>query len=99
MAPSPGASLTACWKMGACRSTDLSGTSAGAMNAVNLAEGMRKGGAKGARDQLAHFWRSASLDGGFPLLDANAVEGMLSYLERHARRRSFSADREHVIAF
>ena len=56
----------------------LSGASAGAMNAVNFAEGLRKGGAKGARDQLAHFWRSVSVDGGLPAVGREVVEGMLS---------------------
>jgi len=56
----------------------LSGASAGAMNAVNFAEGLRKGGAKGARDQLAYFWRSVSVDGGLPAVGREVVEGMLS---------------------
>ncbi len=34
----------------------VSGTSAGAMNALMLAEGWRKGGAQGAREQLSAFW-------------------------------------------
>src|SRR5271165_6523883 len=38
----------------------ISGTSAGAMNAVVLADGYTKGGAKGARDALAAFWRTVS---------------------------------------
>ena len=43
----------------------ISGTSAGAMNAVCLADGMREGGAQGARDQLHSFWRAISTDGAF----------------------------------
>jgi NTE family protein len=38
----------------------VSGTSAGAMNAVVMAEGLDKGGRKGAREALAAFWRSVS---------------------------------------
>jgi NTE family protein len=57
----------------------LSGTSAGAMNAVSLAEGMRKGGVEGARDQLAKFWRAASLDGGLAPVQRDVVEGMLNF--------------------
>jgi NTE family protein len=57
----------------------LSGTSAGAMNAVNLAEGMRKGGAQGARDQLAQFWRSTSMDGGLPEVERQVVDGLLNF--------------------
>jgi NTE family protein len=57
----------------------LSGTSAGAMNAVSLAEGMRKGGAKGAREHLAKFWRAASLDGGLAPVQRDVVEGMVNF--------------------
>jgi NTE family protein len=38
----------------------ISGTSAGAMNAVVLADGHAKGGAEGARAALEAFWRSVS---------------------------------------
>lgn len=38
----------------------ISGTSAGAMNAVVLAEGMRRDGPEGARKALAQFWRAVS---------------------------------------
>jgi NTE family protein len=38
----------------------ISGTSAGAMNAVVLADGWRRGGAEGARDALASFWHSVA---------------------------------------
>ncbi len=38
----------------------ISGTSAGAMNAVVSADGMMKGGAAGAREALRNFWRSVS---------------------------------------
>ncbi len=41
----------------------ISGTSAGAMNAVVLADGMCEGGAERARRQLADFWRAVSVDG------------------------------------
>jgi NTE family protein len=41
----------------------ISGTSAGAMNAVALASGYHKGGRDGARESLREFWRSISLDG------------------------------------
>ena len=36
----------------------ISGTSAGAMNAVVLADGMMAGGKEGAREALAKFWRA-----------------------------------------
>ncbi|MGI1660626.1 patatin-like phospholipase family protein [Palleronia sp. KMU-117] len=38
----------------------ISGTSAGAMNAVVLADGMAKGGRKGAREALGRFWKAVS---------------------------------------
>lgn len=41
----------------------ISGTSAGAMNAVVAAQGMYDGGAEGARDALEAFWRAVSRAG------------------------------------
>lgn len=41
----------------------LSGTSAGAMNAVVAAQGMYENGAEGARARLAQFWRAVSETG------------------------------------
>jgi NTE family protein len=41
----------------------ISGTSAGAMNAVVLASGFEQGGRSGARDALHKFWRAVSRDG------------------------------------
>jgi len=41
----------------------ISGTSAGAMNAVVLASGYQKGGRDGARAALESFWRAVSRDG------------------------------------
>ncbi|MBD3895043.1 patatin-like phospholipase family protein [Halomonas sp. ML-15] len=38
----------------------ISGTSAGAMNAVVLADGLHKGGRNGARDALHAFWKAVS---------------------------------------
>jgi NTE family protein len=43
----------------------ITGTSAGAMNAVVLAEGYLEGGRAGARKNLAKFWRSISDEGAF----------------------------------
>jgi len=39
----------------------ISGTSAGAMNAVVAADGLMKNGRDGARDALWHFWKSISV--------------------------------------
>jgi NTE family protein len=41
----------------------ISGASAGAMNAVVLADGWTRGGADGARAHLERFWTGVSLDG------------------------------------
>lgn len=41
----------------------ITGASAGAMNAVVMADGWREGGPDGARAQLETFWRNVSLDG------------------------------------
>jgi NTE family protein len=43
----------------------ISGTSAGAMNAVALADGFARGGADGAREKLASFWRAVARKGRF----------------------------------
>jgi NTE family protein len=40
----------------------ISGTSAGAMNAVVMAEGLVEGGRTRAREQLAEFWEAVSVD-------------------------------------
>ncbi|MDX2266366.1 MAG: patatin-like phospholipase family protein [Hyphomicrobiales bacterium] len=45
---------------GRIRIEAISGTSAGAMNAVVLADGLAKGGYDGAREALAKFWRDIS---------------------------------------
>src|SRR6476620_5659804 len=41
----------------------ITGTSAGALNAVVLLEGWVEGGPDGARAQLRQFWKRVSLDG------------------------------------
>src|SRR3954447_8845059 len=41
----------------------ITGASAGAMNAVVMADGWIEGGPEGARSQLEAFWRRVSLDG------------------------------------
>jgi NTE family protein len=41
----------------------ISGASAGAMNAVVYADGLREGGPERARAQLTEFWRTISVDG------------------------------------
>jgi NTE family protein len=60
----------------------ISGTSAGAVNAVMLADGLRRGGAEEARKRLADFWRAASFGGDLPPLQ-RAVADQLFALVPH----------------
>ncbi len=63
----------------------ISGTSAGAMNAVMLAEGWRKGGRAGAREQLESFWLAvASSDLSIRLPEQ--LEGAVARFWLHAMR-------------
>jgi NTE family protein len=56
----------------------ISGTSAGAVNAVMLADGLRRGGPAEARKRLADFWRAASLGGDLPPLQRAVTERLFS---------------------
>ena len=58
----------------------ISGASAGAMNAIMLADGLARGGAPEAQKRLAEFWRAASLSGNLPPLQRAALDRMLSFL-------------------
>ncbi len=58
----------------------VSGASAGAMNAVMLADGLARGGPSEARKRLGDFWRAASLDGDLPLIQRRIVERLMSFL-------------------
>src|ERR1700758_2385668 len=44
----------------------ISGTSAGAVNAVMLADGLARGGREEAQKRLADFWRAGSRNGNLP---------------------------------
>jgi NTE family protein len=58
----------------------ISGTSAGALNAVMLADGLARGGPKEAQKRLAEFWRGASIDGGLPPLQKTVVDRLFSFM-------------------
>ena len=58
----------------------ISGTSAGAVNAVVLADGLRRGGAAEARKRLGEFWRAASLGGDLPPLQRAVIGRLFSLL-------------------
>ncbi|HEX4237253.1 MAG TPA: patatin-like phospholipase family protein, partial [Xanthobacteraceae bacterium] len=57
----------------------ISGTSAGAVNAVMLADGLCRGGREEAQKRLADFWRSASSTGNLPALQRTVMERLLSF--------------------
>ncbi|MGL4438520.1 MAG: patatin-like phospholipase family protein [Bosea sp. (in: a-proteobacteria)] len=56
----------------------ISGTSAGAMNAVVLADGWIQGGADGARKGLDTFWRAISTDGKLSLAQRTIFDSFFS---------------------
>lgn len=56
----------------------ISGTSAGAINAVMLADGLARGGPEEARKRLADFWRAASRDGNLTPLQRAALDRLYS---------------------
>ena len=58
----------------------LSGTSAGALNAVMVADGLARGGPSQARKRLADFWRAVSIDGNLPLMQRKAIERLFSFV-------------------
>src|ERR1700751_3814811 len=57
----------------------ISGTSAGAMNAVVLADGLVRGGRAGAQKRLADFWRAVSSGGNLPVLQREVMQRLLSF--------------------
>jgi NTE family protein len=57
----------------------ITGASAGAMNAVVLAEGWMEGGAEGARDQLRKFWKRVSLDGALSPIQQHLFNRFLGF--------------------
>jgi NTE family protein len=58
----------------------ISGTSAGAVNAVMLADGLRIGGPDEARKRLADFWKAASLGGDLPAVQRAVLNRLFSLL-------------------
>jgi NTE family protein len=52
----------------------ISGTSAGAMNAVVAAQGMYDGGGAGARSELERFWRAVSKSGENSVIRRNPID-------------------------
>jgi NTE family protein len=57
----------------------VSGTSAGAVNAVMLVDGLIRGGREEAQKRLADFWRAVSSTGNLPPLQRTLMERLLSF--------------------
>src|SRR6201987_453548 len=57
----------------------VSGTSAGAVNALMLVDGLIRGGREEAQKRLADFWRAASSTGNLPALQRAVMERILSF--------------------
>ena len=76
---------------GRIRIDGISGTSAGALNAVVLVDGLIRGGADEARARLADFWRAVSVDGHLPDLQRAVVERFVDFevLRRDTGRAIF----------
>jgi NTE family protein len=62
----------------------ISGASAGAVNAVMLADGLARGGAEEARQRLADFWRASSFGGALPELQREAIERLFAFVPRQS---------------
>jgi NTE family protein len=60
----------------------ISGASAGAMNAIMLADGLARGGGDEARQRLADFWRAVSVDGHLPDLQRSVAERLFPFVPR-----------------
>jgi NTE family protein len=58
----------------------ISGASAGAMNAVMVADGLARGGPEVARTRLADFWRAASIDGDLPMIQRKLIERLFTFV-------------------
>ena len=76
----------------------ISGTSAGAVNAVMLADGLTRGGPPEARKRLDDFWRAASLGGDLPAVQRAVIGRLFSLLPAEGspggtRRGSCPSDR------
>jgi NTE family protein len=57
----------------------ISGTSAGAVNAVMLADGLISGGREEAQKRLADFWRAVSSTGSLPALQREVLQRLMSF--------------------
>jgi NTE family protein len=58
----------------------ISGASAGAINAVTLADGLERGGPQEARKRLAALWRAVSTNGNLSELERGVADRLLSFV-------------------
>src|SRR5258708_11595306 len=58
----------------------ISGASAGAINAVMLADGLARGGPAEARKRLAEVWRAVSTNGDLSPLERSVTDRLLSFV-------------------
>ena len=62
----------------------IAGTSAGAVNAALVADGLARGGPPAARQRLADFWRAVSVNGHLPELQRSVAERLFSFAPQGA---------------
>jgi NTE family protein len=60
--------------------TGISGASAGAINAVMVADGLARGGPEEARKRLAGFWRAASAGGDLPPMQRAVADRLFTLM-------------------
>ena len=60
--------------------TGISGASAGAINAVMVADGLARGGPEDARTRLAAFWRAASAGGDLPPMQRAVADRLFTLM-------------------
>src|ERR1022692_1805151 len=58
----------------------ISGASAGAINAVTLADGLTRGGPQEARKRLAGLWRAVSTNGNLSALERGVADRLLAFV-------------------
>src|SRR5712692_8422838 len=62
----------------------ITGTSAGALNAALVADGLTRGGPEQARQRLADFWRAVSVNGHLPDLQRGVADRLFSFAPQGA---------------
>ncbi|HEY8261916.1 MAG TPA: patatin-like phospholipase family protein [Methylosinus sp.] len=76
----------------------VSGASAGAMNAVVYADGLREGGPPAARAQLAEFWRTISVDGEMSKAQRDLCDIVFGFFDPLKMRAAFAQNAASVFS-